>query len=79
MKTLTWCHVSVSEAFEEKYPTDWSKIPCFAPVTFFNIEGQLHADQTRRVAGDMCSEAQSYINEREAKMVNRSRSDRRAW
>ena len=29
----------IHEAFEEKNPTAWSHIPCFAPVAFFNIAG----------------------------------------
>jgi len=45
------------QAFEEKNPTAWSHIPCFAPVAFFNIGGQ------------MVQESKSYANEDEAEFI----------
>jgi len=45
------------QAFEEKNPTAWSHIPCFAPVAFFNIAGQ------------MVQESKSYANEDEAEFI----------
>ena len=43
-----------SKAFEEKNPTAWSHIPCFAPVAFFNIAG---ADGVDGVDGDVQAQA----------------------
>jgi len=43
--------------FEKKFPAKWSKVPCFAPVTFFDVTGR--EEETMK----------SYCNEHEAKFI----------
>lgn len=44
-------------AFEQRFPTEWSKIPCFHPVAFFHLKGEMHKT------------SQSFVNEDEADFI----------
>eukprot|EP00930_Biecheleria_cincta_P028830 TRINITY_DN20084_c0_g1_i2.p1 TRINITY_DN20084_c0_g1~~TRINITY_DN20084_c0_g1_i2.p1 ORF type:complete len:986 (+),score=240.78 TRINITY_DN20084_c0_g1_i2:28-2985(+) len=50
-------NVREKEEFERDFPAEWSFLPCFGPVAFFNIKGEHR------------TEMQSLVNEAEAEFV----------